>query len=595
MGFRAVNKVLQEIFPQVDSRLLRAVAIEHSKDADSAVEVVLVEIIPYLSQKSSPNSSPNENGSAINSSEVVVVDADTAAQNDDAAPVDAVGLNDSVNVIFYDANGVNEGARGDNTNDELISLEKCEESRNVSVDMSSSITVKTQGHENGADGDQDQVCGKSGGKEIISLDRCEENSNEVTGFDQCMPNAPESTPGSVDVLGMLNADLDKLEPSGTFVEDLPTKVVDLVEDVPVNTVVTRSGQIYSIDLIEEIIEDARSNKKTLLSAMESVISLMKEVELQEKAAVQAKEEAAQGGLDILHKVEELKMQLQLAKEANGMHAGEVYGEKAILATEVRELQTRLLSLSDKRDKSLAILDEMRHTLEVRLTAAEKEMKAAKQEKLEKEETARNLLNHQNGIMEKVVQESKILSEAAEENSKLRDFLIDRGHLVDILQGEIHVKCQDVKLLKQRFDERIPLGKFLSGSQSSSILASSSSSLKSTEPDQMPEVVAGSSENLKKSTTPSSESEFSSEDEKTSHGSDKLLTGGDDSSRVIAGAEDGWELFRNERGASGDDEGKVNSADDGWELFRNEKASGEYSKKALSEDGWELFDNRDYYK
>jgi hypothetical protein len=40
------------------------------------------------------------------------------------------------------------------------------------------------------------------------------------------------------------------------------------------------------------------------------------------------------------------------------HAGEVYGEKAILATEVRELQSRLLSVSDERDKSLAILDEV---------------------------------------------------------------------------------------------------------------------------------------------------------------------------------------------------------------------------------------------
>jgi hypothetical protein len=40
------------------------------------------------------------------------------------------------------------------------------------------------------------------------------------------------------------------------------------------------------------------------------------------------------------------------------HAGEVYGEKSILATEARELQSRLLSLSDERDKSLAILDEV---------------------------------------------------------------------------------------------------------------------------------------------------------------------------------------------------------------------------------------------
>ena len=40
------------------------------------------------------------------------------------------------------------------------------------------------------------------------------------------------------------------------------------------------------------------------------------------------------------------------------HAGEVYGEKAILATETRELQSRLKSLSEERVKGLAILDEV---------------------------------------------------------------------------------------------------------------------------------------------------------------------------------------------------------------------------------------------
>lgn len=40
------------------------------------------------------------------------------------------------------------------------------------------------------------------------------------------------------------------------------------------------------------------------------------------------------------------------------HGGEVFGEKAVLATEVKELQSRLLSLSDERDKSLAMLDEV---------------------------------------------------------------------------------------------------------------------------------------------------------------------------------------------------------------------------------------------
>lgn len=40
---------------QVDARALRAVAIEHSKDADAAVEAVLVEIIPFFTERSTPN------------------------------------------------------------------------------------------------------------------------------------------------------------------------------------------------------------------------------------------------------------------------------------------------------------------------------------------------------------------------------------------------------------------------------------------------------------------------------------------------------------------------------------------------------------
>jgi hypothetical protein len=44
------------------------------------------------------------------------------------------------------------------------------------------------------------------------------------------------------------------------------------------------------------------------------------------------------------------------------HAGEIYGEKAILATELKELQSRLSSLSGERDESLAILDEVLNLL-----------------------------------------------------------------------------------------------------------------------------------------------------------------------------------------------------------------------------------------
>ncbi|CAN6707577.1 unnamed protein product [Malus baccata var. baccata] len=95
--------------------------------------------------------------------------------------------------------------------------------------------------------------------------------------------------------------------------------------------------------------------------MESVINMMREVEVQEKAVDIVQEEASRGGLDIMVKVEELKWMLAHAKDANDMHAREVFGDKAILATEARELQSRLLNLSDERDKSLEILNEVDST------------------------------------------------------------------------------------------------------------------------------------------------------------------------------------------------------------------------------------------
>ena len=54
---------------QVDSRILRAVAIEHPKDADVAVEVVLLEVIPHLPEQSHTDSSSNKGKSSLSLSE----------------------------------------------------------------------------------------------------------------------------------------------------------------------------------------------------------------------------------------------------------------------------------------------------------------------------------------------------------------------------------------------------------------------------------------------------------------------------------------------------------------------------------------------
>nr|GMD26855.1 rab11 family-interacting protein 3 isoform X2 [Ipomoea batatas]GMD27904.1 rab11 family-interacting protein 3 isoform X2 [Ipomoea batatas] len=606
MGFKKVYSSLQEVFPEVDSRVLRAVAIEHCKDPDAAVEVVLTEVIPFLTERSKPlpASSP-KNGALAQSSFAAVDLSETFLKNDVSlknASSTASSCNEKQNDLSsYDAI-CEQGQPGQyhqasnaigqqdvlegNISGNLISFQTCESSVRVCPDLSSNITSFKSNPEVAAESSNADKCESSGtqepacdvhekcaGKddygdkcefsesletsasnlheestvfpeylnvpvEINGLaihgdsstthkDTCNEKSLYSDSLDHASSNiqACESNAGLVVEAGMEN-----VLPEATVLNGFINVVSDTSEllnadmEPIANSIVTRSGQICRIDLLEDIIAEARSNKKTMFAAMESLISLMREVELQEKAAEQAKEEAAIGGLDILKRVEDLKEMLKHAKEANDMHAGEVYGEKAILATEVKELQSRLLNLADERDKSLAILDEMRQTLEVRLDAAEREREAAEQEKLQKEEVARKALVEQELIMEKVVQDSNILKREAEENAKLQEFLVDRGRIVDMLQGEISVICQDVRLLKEKFDDRVPLSKSLSSSQTSCILASSSSSLKSLVPDS--DQVAADQTNL------SGRQNIDSTSAEETRNNCKALM------------EDGWEIFDN---------------------------------------------------
>ncbi|PSR86053.1 Alpha-taxilin like [Actinidia chinensis var. chinensis] len=634
MGFNSVYRVLMEVFPQVDTRVLRAVAIEHSKDADTAVEVVLVEVIPFLSKGTTASGSSSD----------AIGDANPSDRAEDI-PLDTGYMDETVESLngfsCYDVNNSCEQMCGYDGNGESVSLGKHEQNNVKMVPyVTSHLTPINITHDSSADDDcipvnakREEISSLQGSSSVEAgpdqgshvssttlIDGCrcaygilngnllfnwerfggpsacdcnvvtqgeslhegeEINSLQGSSSVNVVPDQGAHVSSTTSIYdsdctnGILNGnqqvnckgfggpsdceleiqgeshqehnhlDDNHLEVVNSMVQLTPSPDQDGIPDAPednhqlsavcpvnrenenpestgssssafkkyisavemddfedesnFNTVVTRSGQICRIDMLEDLIEDARSNKKALFSAMESVLSLMREVELQEKAAEQAKEEAVKGGLDILGRVEDLKQMLQHAKDANSMHAGEVYGEKAILATEARELQSRLLSLSDERDRSLAILVEMHQTLEERFDATEKERKASEQEKMEKEESAKHALSEQELIMEKVVQESKMLKQEAEENSKLREFLMDRGRVVDMLQGEISVICQDVKLLKEKFDERVPLSKSLSSSQTTCILASSSSSLKSLAPDQVPELVE--SPETPKSTSP----------------------------------------------------------------------------------------------
>lgn len=221
--------------------------------------------------------------------------------------------------------------------------------------------------------------------------------------------------------------------------------------------------------------------------------------------------------------------LKHAKEANDMHAGEVYGEKSILATEAKELENRLLKLSEERSKSLDVLDEMRETLEIRLAATLEMKKAAEQEKKAKEDSALKALAEQEAIMEKVAQESKLLQQEAEQNSKLREFLMDRGEVVDSLQGEISVICQDVKLLKEKFDKSVST---TTKSVTSSLTSSrGSSSMRSLVLENPAELLNGIFETSSKNKSPEEE-----EEEEASYYMKKEKN---DRRELL---EDGWDIF-----------------------------------------------------
>ncbi|XP_010931961.1 uncharacterized protein [Elaeis guineensis] len=307
---------------------------------------------------------------------------------------------------------------------------------------------------------------------IQDLCDLEVNHSVVTSFTPCGDISSSNLENSTDSVkcetGHVNTDtsiseFEKQQPRCLTENDaellaFENKMASVGDNCQSSMVATQSGQDVNINFLKDFILDAKNSKKTLASALESVINMVKAVELHEERAKQAKEEVIMAGQDILTKVEDLKQMVKHAQESNDKRAGEVYHEKSILTTEVQELQSRLINMSDERNKSLLILDKIRQNLEARLAAAEEARARAEQEKLEKEELARQVLNEEATIMMTVEHESRRLQQEAEENSKLREFLMDRGRILDILQGEIAVICENVLLFKERVDGHASLNK-----------------------------------------------------------------------------------------------------------------------------------------
>ncbi|GJU37172.1 hypothetical protein Tco_1185526, partial [Tanacetum coccineum] len=192
-----------------------------------------------------------------------------------------------------------------------------------------------------------------------------------------------------------------------------------------------------LELVDITIQNVQSNKKTVASTLDMVISLMKEVECKEKAAEQAKEEAAASGLHILARVDELKQSRNRVKETNNVLYQVMYAQKEALASELKELLFRISGMRNEGDKSLG----MHTALEGRLASAIRDKEFADTEKLQKELCAQEALTNEENQMKKVEEAYETMIREAVKISK--EYLIDRKNLVEDNTKDVQVMSSEV--------------------------------------------------------------------------------------------------------------------------------------------------------
>lgn len=208
--------------------------------------------------------------------------------------------------------------------------------------------------------------------------------------------------------------------------------------------------------LDKFVNEAKSCKENVRKDMEDIYLLRQKAEQEELAAQHAKTEAASSGLEIFLKVEDMRQKMSRERAEYEMRAAEVYGEKSVLSMEARELKSRLLETKAEQAKALSLLDSIRCSLSARLEKASQEKQYAIDETKMKVKKAEKLLASEQASAQKLAEKFKVLETEAETCKKLREFLIERGNIVDSLQGEMAVLCEDVLTFKEQVDEGIPL-------------------------------------------------------------------------------------------------------------------------------------------
>ncbi|KAJ8547504.1 hypothetical protein K7X08_011090 [Anisodus acutangulus] len=265
MSFNSTDTFV-EVFPEVDSRILRAVAIEHSKDADTAVEVVLSEVIPCLTKL--PSTSSEHGGATIKSSDV---DSNGAPQTDAALLHKTKDSDELQNgSSSFDAGCGHHQTIEDTDGESLQQYHDAVGGDHVPFEVDGGDKARVDVYEKSSHLlIENEKCGHTASHEATSFKVNKDNGADVAYNQLCQPTECVVSHNTLE--GTHNSPSD----------DSTALIYQRIHEEHRPS--------------EDMMTEAKSNKKTLFSAVEFVICLMREVELQEEATEQAKLEAAKGG------------------------------------------------------------------------------------------------------------------------------------------------------------------------------------------------------------------------------------------------------------------------------------------------------------
>ncbi|CAM8933268.1 unnamed protein product [Rhodiola kirilowii] len=398
MGFNSVYQLLREEFDGIDARVLKAVAIEHSYDANEAFNVVLDEIIPYECMLKAP-------ASAVLS---------TTPRN---VPSIAGTTNKSVRSISVTT---------PSPHGKVCSEQKIVDRKHLVDIVGEGLSVAGPSRTY----DAFVYPGELANSRMSNHLAKDEYANGKIGVKSQVPKK-----GCSEICCSLNA--------------LVVKASD-----------SQTDQCAS-GIVKDLVKDLESDKKNLISAMESVLNILKDVEAKKQEAAAA-----------------------AACETDDIHvklAGDVMKNRPTLINEVTAIESRLLNLLKDKDKSLTILDDMHRSLQVQLAQAEEEIEKGKLIKLQKQA--------------QMTEEMRLHKLAVDENLELQELLKEYDEELDMLQSELESISVGILMLKDEIDGDIHLRKPIthSAALNSSISSHENSSFSSQESEDINEVSVQESE------------------------------------------------------------------------------------------------------